>query len=290
MPNTQQDQIDKMSNMFELSIGDLNDIKSNDDNGGEGEGDESLNKDIKKDDIDNDIDNDIIDDDNIINDDSDENLSSDDVNINEPKEDPKDVEIRLLKEQLAELKNKAVEKETSPTVEPKTTPTDIPIEEEDFLGAINIEELIEDPKSFNAVLNLIYKKAVTKARSEIINNSENIIKSVPKIVTNNMELMNEMKRLNTKFYTDNPELKPFNKIVAVTFEDVQAANPGKGPEELLTLLGDEVRKRLNLKKNAIQSDPPKLPRKKGSSKRQATPPKTKTLEDELAEMDKLLNG
>ena len=205
-----------------------------------------------------------------------------------PEEDPRDKEIR-------ELRTKLAEKEApKPTAAPPTAApsTEAPIAAEDFLGSIDLDELTRDPALFNEVLNKLHKSAVEIARTEVKKGNEFVIRSVPDITKNFLALSVELERVKKKFYDDNEDLKPFQKVVGAVFEEMIAENPGKKYDDLLPDLATETRTRLDLHKKAVnrqpKGDPPPLPRKKGAPRKQ-TKPNTGSLETELNAMDEVLD-
>jgi hypothetical protein len=59
---------------------------------------------------------------------------------------------------------------------------------------------------------------------------------------------------NKKFYTDNPDLKPYPMVVAESFTKMVADSPELTMGELLEKTEVEARKRLNLHRKAMISD------------------------------------
>lgn len=201
-----------------------------------------------------------------------------------PEEDPRDKELRTLREEIEKLKGPKTE---APKTEVPST--DAPITEEDFLGDIDLDEVSRDPKAFNELMNKIRKSGIEYTRSEVKRAVEQVVRSIPDIVNNNVALTATLKEVNKKFYTENKDLVPWKKTVAAVFEEKAAENPDKSYNELLPEVAAETRKRLGLKKDALktQDTPPNLPRKKGGQ-RQQPKPDTDPLMDEMDEMDKAL--
>lgn len=201
-------------------------------------------------------------------------------------------EIDELKNEIKELR--AMLKKPSSTEIPATSApsTDAPISEENFLGELDLDDLTRDPDAFNKLLNSIYKKGVEAARAEVRLGNEGLMRSIPDIIRNNMQVTTALKKASDEFYTNNPDLKPFKKVVASVFEELASENPDKGYKDILADVEKETRKRLELHKKAVQDNPgnpPRLPRKKGKQKVIKPQPKTNSLQDELAEMDKVLD-
>ena len=200
-------------------------------------------------------------------------------------EDPRDIELRELREKIVGLETPAPAPEPEPDPEP---PAEEPIPQEDFLGETDLDELTRDPKLFNALLNKIYTKARTDARSDVKLGNESVVKAIPDIVKNNIALTATLKKVNEDFYAENADLVPWKKAVATVFEEKMSENPGKSYKDLLPDVAKEVRTRLSLRKEAIDTTkPPKLPTKK-SGKRQSTKPDVTQLQSDMDEMDKAL--
>jgi hypothetical protein len=219
-----------------------------------------------------------------------------------PKDEEKPVEKEPVVDELAqfkkeneELRTKLAEKvvEVKPKEKPPTT--DAPVEDQDFLKDVDLDDVTRDSGSFNKLLNTIYKKAVESVRGEVKKSREETIQSIPNIVTSNMELQKTLKELSDKFYNENKDLQPFKKVVGVVFEEIASQNPKLPYNEVLGKVGVETRKRLELKPIVVVPDvkdddgPPPLPRvKKGG---RVTQPKTESnpIISQIDEMNKTLH-
>jgi len=201
--------------------------------------------------------------------------------------------VDALKREIEELKQKIAEVKSikPPKQKPPTTPA--PIEEKDFVGDLDLDELSRDPKEFNKVLNKIYKDAVAEVRKA----KEELSTTLPNQVTASMELQRSLKEMTDNFYNKNKDLKPFNKVVGVVFEELASQNPDKPYPKVLEMVGEETRKRLNLTKpkadpapkaNDNSDDPPPLPRKKGGRVTQPKPESNPVL-SQIDEMNKTLH-
>lgn len=195
-----------------------------------------------------------------------------------PKEDD---EVVRIKQENEDLRRKLAEKETKPVeTKPIEKPpaTDPPIADEDFIKDIDLDEVIREPSAFNKILNSIYKKAVTFASGEVKKSQAETLQTVPSMVISDIERQKTLKEMTDKFYSTNKDLEPFKKVVGVVFEELASQNPGKPLIEVLEKVGDETRKRLELKKPDAKptkaddkDDPPPLPRKKGGRITQPKP-------------------
>ena len=214
-------------------------------------------------------------------------LPSTEVPITElPVEEP--TEFQKLCDKITELESMLKEKDKAPST---TTPsTEAPIKIEDFLGEVDLDELTMNKDALNAILNKVYIAARKEARKEAITERQGILMDIPSIVKNNIEIVTSLKKASEDFYENNPDLVPFKKVVSTVFDEIVGKDPNRSYQEILKEIGPEVRKRLDLKKEAIkQSGPPKLTSKKSALR-------TKTKQDvdpflnEISEMDNALNN
>ena len=199
----------------------------------------------------------------------------------------------ILRDTVARLESEVAELKRPKKVEPviEEPSVEVPINDEDFVGEIDLDELTRDSGQLNKVLNAMYKKAVETARSDIRKGNETILRSVPDIVKTSAVTIKALEKASEGFYNDNKDLQPFKKVVAAVFEELASENPDKTYTEILSGVGDETRKRLDLHKKAVVNEresPPPLPRKKGSMERSQTKPDTNPMLGELAEMDRVM--
>ena len=216
---------------------------------------------------------------------------------NPPKEDD---ELSRIKAENEELRKKVADQTTlpKPKDEPKPPTTDPPIADQDFIKDIDLDEVTREPSTFNKLLNTIYKKAVETVRGEVRKSKEEVIQTVPEMVQRDIERKQSLRELSKRFYDNNKDLKPFAKVVGVVFEELAGQNPGRKYDEVLEMVGEETRKRLELKKpestpvgkdknDNKDDDPPPLPRTKGG---RITKPKqdSNPLANEIDQMNKVL--
>jgi len=192
--------------------------------------------------------------------------------------DERDLIIKDLRERMDKLEK------PSPTKPPSTKP---PLEEQDFIGDIDVSELTKE--DLNKLLNKVYIQGVKTSEQSITG-------VLPKQVTNIIEVVERMKKTNEEFYGTNEDLKPFQKVVATVFDELATANPKKHLDEILKATGPEVRKRLNLPtpenkpkpKGNDKQTPPHLPSKKGKPGGHQSEPTPKGVAADIEAMNKLL--
>ena len=197
-----------------------------------------------------------------------------------PEPDEKDRTIEDLRRRLGE-KDEELKARPAPP-EPK-----IELEEQDFLGETDLDDLVRDKAAFNKLLNTVYSKGINDSRKVL---GEGILRTIPDIVKANITIMEDLRKTSEKFYTDNPDLAPFKKVVAAVFEEVASQNPDKKYHEILGQVSDESRKRLELHKKATGNEKtaPRLPSKKGTVPAPPTKPNTSPLQAELDAMNQSL--
>ena len=191
---------------------------------------------------------------------------------------------------IAELRKKLEEKESVEEEEVKEEVVEEPkFESQDFLDEDeDLEDLIRDPDKLNKVFNNIYQRAVTDTRKVL---GEGILRSIPDIVRSSVDMMDRLKQMNTKFYTDNKDLEPFKKVVAAVFEEVATEHPGKDMMDILPMVADRSREKLELHKSATKTETrksPRLPSRKRRTGIVEDKPNTNPLLNELEEMNKTL--
>ncbi len=182
------------------------------------------------------------------------------------------------------------------TKEEKKEPEPEPIDEVDFVGELDLDNLTRDPVELNRLLNLVHQRGVQTARTEARTGNETLLRGIPGIVKSNIELVATLKEASDKFYGDNEDLIPFKKTVAAVFEEISAESPDKPYSEIVEKVGPEVRKRLDLAKEAVSKDkdkdketkPPNLPKSNKGGKRQQLKPETGSFEEELDAMEAAL--
>lgn len=192
---------------------------------------------------------------------------------------------------IIDLRAKLVEKESKETLltTAPTTLAPLELESQDFIGDADVESITGSKEELNKLLNAVYSKGVTDSRKIV---SEGVTKTIPSLVTSQIDMATQMKEISDKFFSENEDLKPFKRVVGVVFEELAAKDPTKAYGEVIKDVAPEVRKRLELHKQTTKSNDkgnsPKLPRKKGKSGRTTETPKPSPIESELDEMNEVL--
>jgi hypothetical protein len=224
----------------------------------------------------------------------------DDVTTDEPKTEPPstdpprdDDEISRLMRENREYKEKLekLEKKPPTTEAPSTDP---PIEDIDFTSDVDWEEVSDDPKKFNELLNKVRRDAIETARNEYKSFGSKTLQTIPDVVKKSITTQEQLKQLSIDFYEENEDLKPWKKTVAVVFDEMVSENPNETFGELLPKVGNEVRARLGLERQKTKSrsndndDPPPLKRKKGRSRVVSKQKERKGVASEIDAMNEAL--
>jgi len=189
--------------------------------------------------------------------------------------------LRKRIEEMSAPKPESKPAEPEPVPEPK-------LEEIDFIGEADMDEITRDPKEFNKLLNKVFAQGITTSRTVL---GEGVLRSIPDIVKANVATVISLRESSEKFYKDNKDLVPFKKVVSAVFEEFAAENPGKKFSEILDDVGKEARKRLELYREAIKPEPkpdnkpPVLPRVKGQHKGASTKPDISPMQAEIDAMN-----
>jgi|GEM_PF-4301616 hypothetical protein len=142
-------------------------------------------------------------------------------------------ELQRLREENSRLKSFEDERELSKDV--------------NFLEGLGDDEdyddIVRDPSKLNSILNKVYKKGLEVARTKII---EQVTRSIPDIVKENVRINTELKSLTDKFYKDNPDLANFKPSVAAVGEEILSKHPNWSLEKVFAETGKEAKRRLKL--------------------------------------------
>lgn len=223
-----------------------------------------------------------------------------DEKVDDKKDEPTVDELAQIRKENEELRAKLADKvvvKDEPKEKDKPPTTDAPISEQDFLKDQDLDDITRDPSAFNKLLNSIYKKAVESVRGEVKKSKEETIQVLPSIISTNMELQKTLKEMSDNFYETNKDLKPFKKVVGVVFEEIASQNPKMPMNEVLGKVGEETRKRLELRpvvkdtvtKDVDKDNPPPLPKVKKGGRIVQPKPESNQVISQIDEMNRTLN-
>jgi len=119
-----------------------------------------------------------------------------------------------------------------------------------FLENTSIDDLLEDPTKFNAVLNQVSKRSTDAAVQSAV---RHVLSSVPELVMGYITRHSAMNRMVDDFYRENVDLVDVKQTVAAVANDVHAKNPGLSVEQVFKQSAEATRKLLGLKKQALSA-------------------------------------
>jgi hypothetical protein len=203
-------------------------------------------------------------------------------------EDDRTIEISKLKAEQEELKSKLNEiLSKKPTEEPEK------IEEINFIEDEDVDELLNDPKALNKLLNRVFLKGLEMNRKEVVKTAQDLRNELPGVVKTNIVTIEHLRRASEKFYKENVDLQPFKKVVSTVFDEIAASHPDWEYDKLLKQSEVETRKRLNLKKPdkvvEEKKDVPKLPHKRSQQRPTPSNKPSDPLLSDIDAMNEVLN-
>jgi hypothetical protein len=176
-------------------------------------------------------------------------------------------------------------KEVSQAQAPALVPT-TPAAVQNYLENTSIDDLLENPDKFNAVLNNVAQRSQAAGVQEAV---QQVLRSVPELVMGYITRHSAMNRMVDDFYKENSDLADVKQTVAAVANDVHSKNPGLGVEEVFKQSAEATRKLLGLKlqaTKAVKRKPSKPAFAKTGGARKAAP-KVSAVQSEI---DNLLNG
>jgi hypothetical protein len=152
-----------------------------------------------------------------------------------------------------------------------------------YLENTSIDDLLENPEKFNAVLNQVSQQSQAAASQQAV---QQVLRSVPELVMGYITRHSAMNRMVDDFYKENVDLADVKQTVAAVANDVHSKNPGLGVEDVFKQSAEQTRKLLGLKKQAITAvkrKPSKPAFAKAGGARKAAP-KVSVLQTELNDL------
>jgi hypothetical protein len=184
----------------------------------------------------------------------------------------------------------------TPTPEPKpseksegapppkeTPPAPVKVEEIDFLTNLNIDDVIDDPKKLNALLNSVYQRARSDAKEDA---AKAVLTALPGLVSSEVKTTNDTSVVVNEFYSHNEDLSSVKRTVMAVAAQVHAEKPEWGFQEVLKESATRTRTMLGIKPSTKTKDPkfedPAFVDKGGSRTPSRTGPQT--IQDEISEL------
>lgn len=202
-----------------------------------------------------------------------------------------DDEMERLRLENAELRAlmEADNSTKAPSTKPASTQaptTDTPIEDVDFLGGVDMEDVTGNKNTLNKVLNLVFKKGIEQGQTL----KEGVLRSIPSVVTNVANQQIGLKESVDKFYRDNPDLATpkRKKIVALKAEKAISEDPAITLSQAFDIAEKETREILKLKKKTVvkreKGDRPSFGKKAKGKQKVKSKPKLTELQQDLNDM------
>jgi len=142
-----------------------------------------------------------------------------------------------------------------PVVDPGIKLESIPEIVQDFIGDIDVDDLVSDKKLLNEVL----VKVATASRENTI---QTMLRAIPQIVVQQTRSQAVIKTVIDEFYDANEELIPVKKTVGAVANQIYAEEPSLSIDKVLEKAAERTRKMLGLKKTAIQNKEEKVSERK----------------------------
>lgn len=130
---------------------------------------------------------------------------------------------------------------TEPEVEPTTVPE---AATHNFLEGLDIDEVLSSSENLNKLLLMVHGRALQEAQKLA---AENIMRSLPQVISNFVTQHITMKQTVEDFYKTNSDLSHVKKTVAAVANEVQAENPDFSLDQIFDVTAKKVRQMLNLK-------------------------------------------
>ncbi len=204
-------------------------------------------------------------------------------------------ELELLQDkpeeedELTKAKRLVAESEAKPEEEEEIEVTE-ELEEVDFMGGLDMEEVTSDSRVMNQLLNKVYGVGVHQGKSL----REGVLKSIPAVIKSVVEQQSANLAASNAFYNDNPDLDTVDRkrIVGITAEGILSDHPEYNLEKLFEETEKKVRTTLNLKKKATtrsKDDKVSFARKTKGKKKLETKPKLTELQQDLDDMNAVVD-
>ena len=180
----------------------------------------------------------------------DDDLEFDEDLEDAPEPDAKDDIIAQLTARLDKLENP---KEEAPKEEPQAElPDDL---EARIFGDLDFDDMMADKGLFLKVI-----KNALQVGGEVT--KENILKTIPNLVTQQTRGYYELNKMNRLFYKKNKDLRGFKKTVVAAANEIHSANPELGMEQVMERAAVRARKVIGIRKGAKPDAPKAKPKQK----------------------------
>lgn len=182
---------------------------------------------------------------------------------------------------------------TTPPAQPAqaapTPPAEVKLEDIDFIGDQNIDDLIENKQGLNKILNQVRTQAI-----------QHTLGTVPSLVNQVTQQMISVHLAVQDFYSANEDLLAYKPFVGMVSNEIASKNPALSLQEVLNQTAEAARTRLRLPARQVKPTPtpaqtpaarpnrapasPGLPGARATPRPPQTPAGGRTLSDEIADL------
>jgi hypothetical protein len=172
-------------------------------------------------------------------------------------QDPKDAELAALKQTVQELRT-VIEATAKQAIRPPSTPVETPVQirpdgkpvqaQPPALKFIEKEEDLDQALNSVDNFNSLLTKVVEKTR-------ESMLLAVPQLVGKLADQVVTQRMAVQEFYNNNRDLVGNKAFVGMVANEIAASHPEWQMDQVLTVLADEVRKKLALSGIAVHAPP-----------------------------------
>lgn len=199
--------------------------------------------------------------------------------------------VAALRAQLEALSAKMAEMQSATPAKPKdddpSSAGDPGTGAQDFLGELDIDDVVSKPELFNQVLNT----AVQNVLEQVTAQFQHLVGAIPTIVQPAIRQTISMENQINQFYEEHPLLANFKQVVGTVADEVQAADPQAAFATMLPKIAEKAYAYLKLDPTAVAqavspkpaAQTPALP--SASRSRNPSPaPSGNSLEQEIADL------
>lgn len=187
-------------------------------------------------------------------------------------------ELDDLRTQLSNLSAKVLD---TPAPKAAQADSDAPATEAlDFIGELDIDEVVTNPELLNQVLN----KVLITAQQRI---GQAFCEALPTLVQPTIHQTLALDRAVNRFYDENPLLGNFRPVVGQVTNQLQAANPEASLDELLPKIAEESYRILKIDPKAVkQTNTSQRSAQRSGLPRAGAPARVATVTEDLDEQAK----
>lgn len=166
-------------------------------------------------------------------------------------EEPLTEREKLLMARLEEVTRRSLEAgapvtPTTPVVQPVVAPIVAPVvvpQPLNFIGDNKLDDILDSPEKFNAVLVEVYNKGMEAAQQGAV---KEVLKSVPGLINSHIGRHTTMTSMVGDFYKENPDLVGVKRTVAAVANEVAAEDPSMAVDKVFEKTAERTRRVLGM--------------------------------------------